>query len=140
MTVRVERVFEISAPPEAVWAFIADPEKRARPLSVVDDYEQTGETTAIWHVKLPIPRLNRTVAVETEDLELDEPNYVKFTGRSKAMNVQGEHVLEGTDGGTKLTNRFVVEGRLPGVETYFKRTFDDELKALEAAIREELEG
>ena len=63
---------------------------------------------------------------------------MKFVGRSKAMNVQGEHTLEETDDGTRLMNRFVVDGRLPGVETYFKRKLDGELENLETAIREEL--
>ena len=140
MTARVERVFEISAAPEEVWAVIADPEKRARPISVVDDFETTGERTAVWHVSLPIPGLNRTIRVETEDVEIDAPSYVRFAGRSKAMNVRGEHILDATDGGTQITNRFTVDGRLPGVERYFKRKLDDELANLEAAIREELVG
>ena len=138
MTARIERVFEIPASPEAVWSVISDPEKRARPISVVTDFETTGDRTAVWHVSLPIPRLNRTIRVETEDVEIDEPEYVRFIGRSKAMNVQGEHIVEPTDTGTRVTNRFRVEGRLPGVETYFKRKLDDELASLEAAVREEL--
>jgi carbon monoxide dehydrogenase subunit G len=140
MTVRVERVFEIPASPEEVWAFIADPERRARPISVVEDFETTGETTAIWHVRLPIPRLNRTIAVETEDVTREPPRYVEFTGRSRAMNVRGEHTLEPTETGTRLTNSFVVDGRFPGVERYFKRKLDGELANLEAAIREEVDG
>ena len=140
MTVRVERVFELSAPPEEVWAFIADPEKRARSISVVEDFETTGDSTAVWHVRLPIPRMSKTISVETEDVARDEPTYVKFTGRSKALDVQGEHELERTDTGTRVTNRFVVDGRLPGVETYFKRKLDGELGNLEAAAREDMEG
>ncbi|MFQ3317965.1 MAG: carbon monoxide dehydrogenase subunit G [Natronomonas sp.] len=139
MTVRVERSFELPASQAEVWEFIADPEKRARPISVVEDFETTGETTAIWHVKLPIPRINRTITVETQDIRREEPRYVKFTGRSKAMNVQGEHTLESTDTGTRVINVFVVDGRLPGVETYFKRKLDDELKNLENAIRDDLD-
>ena len=138
MTVRVERVFDLPAPPADVWAFIVDDEKRARPISVVEDYEKTGDRTAIWHVELPIPRLDRTVTVETEDVEVDEPRFVRFVGRSKAMNVQGEHRLQPDGDGTRLVNRFVVDGRLPGVETYFKRKLDGELENLENAIREEL--
>ncbi len=138
MTTRVERVFEISEPPEKVWAVIADPEKRARPISVVESFETTGDRSAVWHVSLPIPRLNRTIRVETEDVEVDPPTYVRFVGRSKAMDVRGEHILEGTETGTRITNRFTVDGRLPGVERYFKRKLDGELANLEAAIREEL--
>lgn len=140
MTARVERVFEIAAPPEEVWAVISDPEQRARSISVVDTFETTGERTAVWHVSLPIPGLDRTIRVETEDVEIDPPAYVRFVGRSKAMNVQGEHVLESTNGGTHITNRFTVDGRLPGVERYFERKLDGEMANLEATIRDELDA
>lgn len=140
MTASIERVFDIPAPPEDVWGIIADPEKRARPISVVTEFETTGDRTAIWHVSLPIPGIKRTIRVETEDIEIDEPNYVQFIGKSKAMDVRGEHLLEATETGTQITNRFRVDGRLPGVETYFKRKLDDELANLEAFVREELDA
>jgi carbon monoxide dehydrogenase subunit G len=140
MTVRVERTMTVSAAPERVWEFIADPERRARPISVVTDWEETDETRSTWHLKLPIPVIDRTIAVKTEDVELREPEYVRFVGRSKVMRVQGEHELEATeDGGTTLTNRFVVDGRLPGVERFFKKNLDGEMDNLEAALREHLE-
>lgn len=139
MTARIERVFEIPASPEAVWAVISDPEKRARSISVVDEFETTDDGTTIWHVSLPIPGIGRTIRVKTEDVEVDEPSYVRFVGRSKAMDVQGEHRLEATEAGTRITNRFRVDGRFPGVETYFKRKLDGELSNLEALVREELE-
>ena len=136
MTVRVERVFELPVPPEDVWSFIADAERRARPISVVEEYEVTGERTAIWHVSLPIPYLDATVSIETEDVRVDEPRFVEFVGKSRAMRVVGEHELEATAEGSRLTNRFTVEGRVPGVENYFADNLDAELTNLENAIRE----
>ena len=139
MTVRVERTFELDAPPEDVWSFIADPAKRARAISVVTEFEETGEGTATWHVKLPIPLINRTVPVETRETDRREPEYVKFIGRSKVMRVVGEHDLQSTgEGGTRLTNRFTVDGKLPGVEKFFQRNLDGELDNLEDAIRRDL--
>jgi carbon monoxide dehydrogenase subunit G len=138
MTVRVERTFEFDAPPSAIWGFIADPEKRARPISVVTDFETTGDRTARWQVKLPIPVINRTLAIETEDVDRRENEFVRFVGKSKVMNVQGEHELEETEDGCLLHNRFVVDGQAPGVETFFKRNLDDELDNIEAAIGEEI--
>ncbi|WP_135829132.1 CoxG family protein [Halorussus halobius] len=137
MTVRVERTFDLDLEPAQVWAFIADPERRASVISVVDDFEQTGENSATWHVRLPIPFFDTTVPVQTRDVERDPPDYVKFVGRSSALRVTGEHELSPTDGGTRLVNRFTVEGRVPGVERYFKKHFDQELDNLEAALREE---
>jgi carbon monoxide dehydrogenase subunit G len=141
MTVRVERTMAVSAAPERVWEFIVDPEKRARPISVVKGWESTGEDTANWYLSLPIPLTDRTITVETEDVERREPEYVRFIGRSKVMRVQGEQELTPTeDGGTEVTSRFVVDGRLPGVEKFFKRNLDDELQNLEAALKEYLEA
>jgi hypothetical protein len=52
------------------------------------------------------------------------------------MRVVGEHELEATETGSRLTNRFTVEGRVPGVEKYFANNLDAELTNLENAIRE----
>jgi hypothetical protein len=54
------------------------------------------------------------------------------------MRVQGEHELEATDTGCRLHNRFVVDGKVPGLERFFKRNLDDELTNIERAIREDL--
>lgn len=137
MTVRVRRVFEFDAAPEDVWAFISNPAKRADAISVVQDYESHGDS-GVWHVRLPIPLLNSTIAVETRDVERDPPRYVKFTGRSRGLHVTGEHTVEATDGGSRLINEFVVEGKLPGVERFFERNLDDELTNLEDALRADL--
>lgn len=140
MTVRVERTFEVEATPEEVWAVISDPERRARHISVVEDFEPTGENTATWHVRVPIPLVRRTVAVETEETERDPPHYVAFVGRSRAMDVEGEHRIEATDGGSRIVNRFVVGGKIPGIERFFERRLDRELSNLAAAFRAEAAG
>lgn len=141
MTVRVERTFELAVPPERVWEFIADPERRARSISVVSDFELENEegTRATWYVDLPIPLLDTSAAVRTEDVERTPPNYVKFVGRSKVMRVTGEHEIQETDGGCRVVNSFVVDGRLPGVERFFERNLDKELQNLETTLREDVE-
>ncbi len=64
MTVRVKRTFEFDAPGERVWEFIADPAKRARPISVVtdwviiDDHTQTGRSSSQF-------RWSQTMTVQT---------------------------------------------------------------------------
>ncbi len=138
MTVRVSRTFEFDAPATDVWAFISDAEQRAEAISVVDTFEVHGDGRATWHVSLPIPMIRSTIAVETEEVERDPPNRVKFVGKSKAFRVTGEHVITETAGGSTLANEFVVDGRLPGVESFFKRNFDEELDNLEAALRRSL--
>jgi len=135
MTVRIRRTFEFDVPGERVWEFIADPEKRVGAISVVDSYELRGDNRAIWHVSLPIPLINSTVQVKTEDIDREPPTRVKFIGRSKAMQVTGEHTIEETDTGCRLENEFVVDGKLPGVERFFKRNLDAEMNNLEDALR-----
>jgi len=139
MTVRVERVVLVPAPRDDVWAFIDDPEKRARPISVVSDFELAADGHAVWYLKLPIPLVDRTIRVDTEETERTPPEYVEFVGRSRVMRVVGEHELEAVENGTRLTNRFVVDGTVPGVERFFKRNMEREFDNLENAIYRDLE-
>lgn len=139
MTIRVERTLTVPAPPERVWEFIADPDERAAPISAIDEWDVHDDGSATWYLKIPIPLIDERIKVETRDEERRPPEYVKFTGRSKVMQVSGEHELEPVDGGTRLTNRFVVDGRLPGVERFFKRNFDAELDNIERELREDVE-
>jgi len=138
MTVRVSRTFEFDVPGDRIWAFISDPEKRAGAISVVDSYELRGDNRAVWQVELPIPLISSTVQVKTEDVLREPPTRVKFSGRSKALNVTGEHTITETDTGSTLTNEFVVDGKLPGVERFFKRNLDAEMDNLETALRNDL--
>ncbi len=140
MTVRVSRTFEFDVAGEQIWDFIADPEKRAGAISVVDEFDLHDDGRATWHVTLPIPLISSTVRVETEDVLREPPTRVKFMGRSKALRVTGEHTIAETETGCTLTNEFVVDGRLPGVERFFKRNLDTELDNLEAALRADIKA
>ncbi|WP_290817673.1 SRPBCC family protein [Halovivax sp.] len=141
MTVRVERTFELDASPERVWQFIADPANRARAIDVVADFEvdPTDDRRLTWHVELPIPFVSRTTAVETRDVARDPPRFVEFTGRSSVMDVTGSHELAETNGGCRVANRFVVDGRVPGVERFFTRQLDVELENLRRAAERDIE-
>ena len=136
MTVRVSRTLDLDASPEDVWAFISDAGLRAGAISVVDSFEVHDDERATWHVALPIPMMNSTISVETNDLQRDPPRHVKFVGKSRAFRVTGEHTITETETGSTLKNEFVVEGRLPGVESFFERNFAKELDNLETALRE----
>jgi carbon monoxide dehydrogenase subunit G len=140
MTVRVERSFELPAGRQGIWEFLSDPRKRADAISVVSGYTDHGDGTATWHVDLPIPVLDRTVAVETEDEKVRPPEYVRFVGRSGVMDVVGEHELSSVEGGTRVVNTFVVDGSIPGVERFFRRNLDAELAHLESALASHIDG
>ena len=139
MTVRISRTFDVEASPAAVWAFIADPANRANAISVVESWHRDGDEF-VWNLTLPIPLIDRTVAVRTRDVEREENERVQFVGRSRVMHVTGEHILTSTNGTTRVENRFVVEGRLPGVERFFDRSLGDEFDNLRRALEESLEA
>ncbi len=133
MTARLEREFAVSAHPEAVWGFVADPNNRARVISVVDNFETSGETV-IWHVTLPVPGLSKTISVRTRTVEQTPPTFVRFEGQSSFFDVSGEHRIEESDIGTRIVNTFSVDGHIPGVETFFRRNLDGEIANLENAL------
>lgn len=134
MVVRAERVVLVSAPPADIWEFIADPERRATLISVVEDYEVKDDGKVIWHLTLPIPLTDRTITIETEETHREEPTRVEFVGKSKAMKVVGEHILAEENGETRMTNRFTVDGKVPGVERYFNKRIDEEFDNLEREL------
>lgn len=134
MVVRAERVVNVQASPAAIWEFIADPERRATLISDVQEYEVVADGRVRWHVSLPIPLIDRTIPIETEETVRDPPNRVEFVGRSKAMRVVGEHVIAAENGTTRMTNTFTVDGKLPGVERYFKRRIEGEFDTLEREL------
>lgn len=140
MTTRAERTVEIAASPHDVWSFLSDPQKRADSISVIEAFELEDETHATWYLSLPIPGIDEMIAIETEDTIRDPVECIEFVGRSQLVRVVGEHELEPTDRGTRLSNRITVEGEVPGVERYFELKLDDEFDNLEAALRNDLVG
>jgi len=139
MTVRVKREVVVPGSVDRVWSFLADPETRARAISVVDDWERRADGGVIWHVRLPIPVVNQSIEVRTDERERRSGEFVQFVGRSRVFRVSGEHELQGIDDETRVTSRFVVADPLPGLQSKFKRQLDRELDNLEAALRQFLE-
>jgi carbon monoxide dehydrogenase subunit G len=142
MTVRAERTSHVAAPPDAVWEYLIDPRRRAESISVIESYtvESEDPERVVWEIDLPLRLLKRAARVRTETVVLDPPTHVKFTGESSLLSVTGEHFLEPTDDGTRVRHRFVVDGKFPGVETFFRRNLDDELENIERAMRTTLEA
>jgi carbon monoxide dehydrogenase subunit G len=142
MTVEVERAFDVDAPIETVWELLSDDETRAQTISVVESYDLRGHgdhQAVIWQLSLPIPLVSSTISVRTRDVERDAPSYVKFIGQSKVMTVTGEHELTETDdGGCHVVNRFIVDGKVPGVEKFFKRNIDGEIDNFQRVIRDHI--
>lgn len=137
MTTTVERTYRVDAPPEDVWELIADPALRASAISVVDRYERDGDEM-IWHLRLPIRAIPGTIAVRTRDVERDPPRFVRFVGTSRVMSVEGEHEISRDDDGSVVRNRFRVNGKFPGVESFFERQIDDEIRGMIEQVAHQL--
>lgn len=134
MVVRVERSVEVPASPATVWEFLADPRNRAEAVSVVREAEVHDDDTVTWYVEIPLPIVDRTIPVHTEDEVQDPPNRGEWVGRATGLSVEGEHVVSETESGARVENRFVVESSIPGVEAYFERNLDRELDNLTEAL------
>lgn len=127
MVVEVERTYQVDTPCEDVWEALSDPDNRAQAISVVESYEQRGDDF-IWQLAVPVPMVSGTVSVRTRDVERDPPRFVRFKGKSKVMRVTGEHELTETEMGCEARNKFIVDGKIPGIETFFERNVDDEIE------------
>ena len=127
MVVEVERTYQVDAPCEEVWEALSDPDNRAQSISIVESYEQRGDDY-IWQLSLPIPVVRGTMAVKTRDIERDPPRFVRFKGKSKVMHVTGEHELTPVENGCEARSTFIVDGKLPGIETFFERNVDEEIQ------------
>lgn len=138
MVVEVERSYQIDAPIDAIWELISDPANRARAISVVDQFEQQDDVM-VWHLRLPIPFVRSTISVRTRDVERDPPRYVRFVGKSKVMEVTGEHELTEADGITTVSNKFIVDGKVPGVETFFQRNIDGEIDRIKQLLLDSID-
>jgi len=134
VVVRVERSVEVAAPPREVWEFLADPKNRAEAVSVVERAEVHGPETVTWFVEIPVPYLDRTMEIRTEDRVRDPPNRAEWVGRATGIYVEGEHVVTGDDDTTTVENWFAVESSIPGVEGYFERNLEAEMENLRAAL------
>lgn len=137
MTVEVERAFDVDGSIDTVWDLLSDDETRAKTISVVESYDlrtSADDIRVIWNLSLPVPLVSSTIEVRTREVERDPPHYVKFVGQSKVMTVTGEHELTETEDGCHVVNRFVVDGKVPGVEKFFERNIDGELDNFRDAI------
>lgn len=139
MVVSTEQTFEVAASPDRVWGFMADPEHRARSISVITDFDRVDERRTTWYLSIPVPSLNKTITVETKDTLRDSPSRLEFVGRSDAGRIEGEHEFTATENGTSVANQLMINGNVPGIETFFENHLNEEIDNLETAIRSELE-
>lgn len=134
MTTAVEREAIVDIDVETVWDLLADPEQRAAAIGIVEDHEvidDSGDGDEIrWHVSIPVSMIDETIAVRTHETEKRPPEYVEYVGESSVLSMTGEHELEPTEEGARVRNRFTVESSIPGVESYFERTIEDEIDNL----------
>ena len=138
MAREVRRVLAIDGSIDAVWNILSDPAVRAEAIGLVESYTVENDTTVTWHVRLPIPLVRSTVPVTTTDTTREPPELVEFTASSTAFKLRGRHRLETVDGQTHVENVFAIDGFVPGLERFFVRHLDQELKSLQTTLRREL--
>lgn len=139
MAIEAERTITLDAPREDVWQFVSNPTTRAETLSIVERYSIDGDGSATWEVDLPIPFIQESFPVETEDSEVKEPKYLKYVGDSKAFSITGEHWINESGGGTFLQLRLTLEAKLPGVELFLSQNIEDEIDNLVRALKRSVE-
>lgn len=138
MALEVERETTFDHPADAVWALLSDQGERAEAVSFVDSSEVRGEDAATWRLKVPTPLTEGTFPMEIEDVETDPPRHLKFRGDSEPLDLLGELWLDRSGDGSRIRVRLRLEGNLPGVETFLRGTFDDELRHLFDSLRTRL--
>ncbi|MDZ7731411.1 MAG: hypothetical protein U5K37_11650 [Natrialbaceae archaeon] len=103
MTVEVTRTVTVDIPAEEVWDLLADPRTRAMAITLVQDFDvevadDIDGDEIVWHVGLPIPMIEETIAVRTREVERRENEYVRYTGESSVFELVGDPRPRGPGG------------------------------------------
>lgn len=128
--------FEVGAAPEDVWAFIEKAGNRAEAIRFVTDYRLSDETNIIeWKVSIPV--VDRAIWLETEDVKVEAPTFVRFVGEARIGEMVGEYEVERLDGGgSRVTQMLRVDSWVPKLESAFEARFDEEFEYFEQVVRD----
>ena len=82
---KIEETFEVPAPVEQVWEFIADPRKMASCLPAVQSVEIVDDRHYEVTVKQKVGFISATFKIETEVLEKEAPSRMVLRNRGKTI-------------------------------------------------------
>lgn len=107
----------ISAPVENVWKYVSQIENWATMVPAYKEYEQIDEQKSIWTFEGNFKGFKKTVKMELNITEFDEPSNIRFElkGLTDNFTGSGKFTAEETAGETTMTGTIEVDaGGLTG--------------------------
>lgn len=107
----------IAAPVENVWAYVSQIENWATMVPAYKEHEQIDEQKSIWTFEGNFKGLKKTVKMELNVTEFDEPSIIRFEikGLTDNFTGSGRFTAEETAGQTTMTGTIEVNaGGLSG--------------------------
>ncbi len=107
----------IAAPVENVWAYVSQIENWATMVPAYKEHEQIDEQKSIWTFEGNFKGLKKTVKMELNVTEFDEPSIIRFEikGLTDNFTGSGRFTAEETAGQTTMTGTVEVNaGGLSG--------------------------
>ena len=89
---------------DTVWNFVSKIEKWATLVPAYKEHEQIDDKKSVWTFEGNMKGIKKTVKMELEIIEFNEPNNIKFTftGLTENFKGSGQFQAEEVDGGTNM--------------------------------------
>lgn len=96
---------------DQVWGFVSKVEKWATLVPAYKEFEQIDENKSIWTFEGNLKGIKKTVQVELNIVEFQEPNNIKFEfkGITENFSGSGQFQAEEQGSGTKMTGTVEAE-------------------------------
>ncbi len=90
---------------DTVWNFVSKIEKWATLVPAYKEHEQIDDKKSVWTFEGNMKGIKKTVKMELEIIEFNEPNNIKFTltGLTENFKGSGQFQAEEVAGGTNMT-------------------------------------
>jgi carbon monoxide dehydrogenase subunit G len=88
--------FEVEAPIDAVWSILTNPKMHTHCIPGLLACEVTGPNTTLWIMEFRIGPLIKKVEMHSTTVKEDPPNYGKWVGEAKGIQMSGEVELRET--------------------------------------------